>query len=313
MLMNHMKINKLSAKANAFGKLALLAAAVSMAGATGLYADDVISGTREFKEAKELDGEGTLWIARDAVLKFTGEKATIARVVEIQPSGRRRHGYGIINVVNPKGELTLKVLLGNNEYNVYRRLEKSGPGTLILDGDEDNSGAKLVVKDGTVILGKASDPGTHAQGGTGWLEIYGDAKAGTVGTVRLAGTGGDQIADEGNVILKGGVFDANIAAETLNSFAFEEGGTIRFAYSEKTGKTGTLTVTGEDGFRVKEKNYIAIDNPDSWKPGVYDLIVASEEILATYFTNISLSPEVKNAKLALSANKRAIQLVVEKK
>ena len=307
-----MKNNTLSTKVHAFGKFALLAAAVSMAGVTGLHADDVIEGTREFKDGKELAGEGTLWIGSDAVLKFIGEKTTVDRVIEIQPRGRRRHGYGIIEVTNPTGKLTVKILLGNNEHGVFRRAEKRGPGTLILDGDEDNSGAKLVVKDGIVVLAKASDPGTHAQGGTGFLEIYNDKEKGTVGTVRLGGTGGDQIADEGNILLKGGVFDANTCTESVNSLSVENGGTIRFAYSAE-GKTGTISVTGEEGFKVKENNFIAIDGADGWKPGVYDLIVASEEIPSEYLASLSLAPELKNAKLAFSTNKKAIQLIVEKK
>ncbi|MDR2429689.1 MAG: hypothetical protein LBD14_02105 [Puniceicoccales bacterium] len=298
-------------KAHAFGKSALFAAALSAASVCGLQADDTVTGTREFKEAKELDGEGTLWIARDSVLKFTGEKATIERIIEIQPSGRRRHGFGIIEVANPKAELTVKVLLGNNEYGVFRRTEKRGPGTLILSGDEDNSGAKLVVREGTVVLAKASDNGTHAQGGTGFLEIYGDKEKGTLGTLRIGGTGGDQIADDGNIIINGGVLDCNTHAESVNSLSATDA-TFQFAFGGAAGKTGTLSVTGEEAFSAKGKNTVVLASASSWAAGRYDLFVASEEIPNDYFKTFSLS-DVPNGKLELDAKKKTIQLVIEKK
>lgn len=300
-----------TAKAHAFGKAALFAAAISTASVCGLQADDTVTGTREFKDAKELAGEGTLWIARDAVLKFTGEKATVDRTIEIQPSGRRNHGFGIIEVVNPDAELTLKVLLGNNEYGVFRRAEKRGPGTLILSGDEDNSGAKLVVREGTVVFAKASDYGTHAQGGTGFLEIYGDKQKGTTGTLRLAGTGGDQIADDGNIIITGGILDNNTRAESVNSLSATDA-TFQFAFGGAAGKTGTLKVTGEEGFKAKGKNTIVITNASAWVEGRYDLIATSEEIPNDYFQTFTLSG-IPNGKLELDAKKKAIQLVVEKK
>jgi hypothetical protein len=320
-------------KARAFGKLALFAAAL-VAGASGLHADETVSTAREFKDGKELDGEGTLYIARSGRLIFTGEKTTVERAIEPAWNGRRHHGDGVIEVKNPQAELTLKLVLGNNEPGVYRRTHKIGPGTLVIAGEEDNSGAKFVIWEGTTIFAKDSDGGTHAQGNTEYLEIYSYPKdpnlikpsvqgmpqgttPGSVGVLVLGGKGGDQIADEAKVLIggvhsdRGGVLDLNTRTETVGGLGLLNG-TLRFAFGGAAGKTGTLTVEGEHTIGLEGQNTIEITEGEKWLPGTYNLVISPEEIEAEKLSTLTLKG-ISNGKLGLSANKRIIQLVVTKK
>ena len=85
-------------------------------------------------------------------------------------------------------------------------LTKTGSGTLILAGTDDNSGLGMIVNTGggTVVLGKTSNGGTHALGGAGFT-----LGPGTGNTVQLGGTGGDQIYDYCVLTVNGGTFDFN--------------------------------------------------------------------------------------------------------
>jgi hypothetical protein len=335
-------MNKPNVKALAFTKTALAAAALAWVGATGLQADEVIQGTskdkntyqsakldgaevnvREFKDGKELEGEERLRIPHGLILRFTGDKTTVDRAIEPQANGRRGHGVGYIEVVKPDAVLTLTSVHGNNEPGVYRRTHKIGAGTLVIGGEEDNDGAKFVVWEGKVIFAKVSDGGTHAQGNTGYLEIYSspqaDIDAGKpdrIGTVVLAGKGGDQIADEANVLIggvhsdRGGVLDLNTNTETVGSLVVQSG-TLRYAFGGAVGKTGTLTVEGEKAVEAKGKSTIDITDGDKWLPGSYTLIKASEDFEDATLAAFTLKG-VKKGKLVLSPNKKSLILEIAK-
>jgi autotransporter-associated beta strand protein len=116
-------------------------------------------------------------------------------------------------------------------------LTKSGSGTLSLGGTNDNNNFLLNVTGGEVQLNKASTNNVHAMAG-----IIG---IGNGATVKITGTGGDQIyngngANYGvNGVVAGGMFDLNGNSETV-SFLNGTGGTVE-------GGSGTPTLTVGQG------------------------------------------------------------------
>jgi fibronectin-binding autotransporter adhesin len=91
-----------------------------------------------------------------------------------------------------------------------------GSSVLTFSGTANNSILSLTVNSGTVVLAKASSPTVHAVGNS--VVING-------GLVQLAGTGGDQIADNSFVEVNGSsaTFDTNGQSETI--FALDLFGT----------------------------------------------------------------------------------------
>jgi len=85
-------------------------------------------------------------------------------------------------------------------------ISKTGIGTLELSGGQDNGLAGLDVVAGSVLLNKASDPAVHALGNDSIV---------SGGTLRLGGTGGDQIADTAALVVNSGSFDLNGLVETI--------------------------------------------------------------------------------------------------
>jgi fibronectin-binding autotransporter adhesin len=83
-------------------------------------------------------------------------------------------------------------------------LIQSGTGTTTLGGTADNAGGRAVVNAGTLVLAKTSTAAIHALGGGGDLGLI---IAG--GTVRLGGSGGDQIVDTTAVRITNGTLDLN--------------------------------------------------------------------------------------------------------
>lgn len=80
------------------------------------------------------------------------------------------------------GDLTVATVSGSSG---KPRVVKSGAGTLTLGGTADNSYGSTTVNEGLEILAKTSSSSVHALGG--------DCTVNTNGTLRIAGTGGDQI------------------------------------------------------------------------------------------------------------------------
>ncbi len=95
-------------------------------------------------------------------------------------------------------------------------LNTNGTGVITLSGSLDNPSLQLNAASGTVILAKNSSPTLDAIGGG----IFGGINI-TGALVQLAGTGGDQIADNANISLTSGSFDAAGQSETFNALAFQ--------------------------------------------------------------------------------------------
>ena len=111
-------------------------------------------------------------------------------------------------------------------------LNKTGPGTLSLSGTVDNGSLTVLVTAGTVNLDKVSGTGSRAVAG-----VTNDAAALVIngGTVRITGTGGDQIFNPSSVVVNGaGTFDFNGQSEAFDALA----------------GTGTVTNTGANGVPI---------------------------------------------------------------
>jgi fibronectin-binding autotransporter adhesin len=111
-------------------------------------------------------------------------------------------------------------------------LVKTNAGVLELAGTTDNVALALRNEQGKTVLAKASGPVVHAVGGG--LVIYD-------GEVELAGSGGDQIFSNLNVVVNGGLFDLNGRAEGFGALAGTNG-----LVRNDDAALATLTV-GENG------------------------------------------------------------------
>ncbi|MCW1922954.1 autotransporter-associated beta strand repeat-containing protein [Luteolibacter arcticus] len=111
---------------------------------------------------------------------------------------------------------------------------KSGAGTLAMTGGSDNATLNATVHAGTLRLDKTSSASVHAIGGTVTIN--------NSGTVRLAGSGDDQIASTAIVqINSGGTFD--LAGKSEGIGVLNGVGTVTNLAS---GQSAVLTV-GENG------------------------------------------------------------------
>ncbi len=114
-------------------------------------------------------------------------------------------------------------------------IEATG-GTLSIGGTLDNNTGRVLVNGGIVELNKTSSGSVHAIGGS--LVV-------NSGTLRLAGTGGDQIYDGGlnagtgvPVVVNGGTFDLNGQSEGIGAL-IGLGGTVT---NTAASTTSTLTL-----------------------------------------------------------------------
>ncbi|PWU14556.1 MAG: hypothetical protein C5B50_17040 [Verrucomicrobia bacterium] len=119
----------------------------------------------------------------------------------------------------------------------------NGPGTLTLSGGADNNALGATINNGGVlVLAKSSGSSVHALGATTTVN--------SGGTLRLGGTGGDQIFSGVNVTVNsGGVFDANGVSEGMTSLTLNgsgSGGTG--ALINNSGTASTITETAANGF-----------------------------------------------------------------
>jgi fibronectin-binding autotransporter adhesin len=153
----------------------------------------------------EIRGTGGDQIADDAnvvldgVMHLDGRSETVDR---LSGTGRVEGVGGSLGLGSVNGSSTFDGQLSQVT------LIKSGSGTLTLGGSQDNSGAVLQLNAGTVILAKASSASVHSIGG-GTHSIAAGA------TLRLAGSGGDQIFDS-DTLTNAGTFDLNGRSEFIN-------------------------------------------------------------------------------------------------
>ena len=107
-------------------------------------------------------------------------------------------------------------------------LAKRGAGTLLLNGTVDNNSLRVQVSEGLLVLAKTNSVGAHAAALD--AAVYG-------GTMKLAGTGGDQIFDGSALTVEGGLFDMNGLSEAVGPLqGISTNGTIL------NSATGTLSV-----------------------------------------------------------------------
>jgi autotransporter-associated beta strand protein len=156
---------------------------------------------------------------------------------------------GVINfdgggamTVNGSGDISLTRVSRTNGTTGTVTITKDGAGTLTLDGTVDNSAVAMTLNAGVVVLAKTSSSTVHALGA-------GSTVSG--GTLRLAGTGGDQILDTAAVTVNGtGVFDLNGRNEVIDGLTLSGGGLVTNSASATTGvltvgsNGGTVTVSG---------------------------------------------------------------------
>ncbi|MEI7908841.1 MAG: autotransporter-associated beta strand repeat-containing protein [Verrucomicrobiota bacterium] len=122
---------------------------------------------------------------------------------------------------------------------------KQGSGKLTLDGNRDNSGGRVTVNAGTLVLAKDSSASVHALGSGGGTDV---ALVITAGAVQLAGTGGDQIYQNSSVTINGGVLDLNGQSEGFDGLA-GAGGVITNTQTTAASLTlGQNNSAGSPGF-----------------------------------------------------------------
>ncbi len=135
-------------------------------------------------------------------------------------------------VVNRSDTFTLNnVVTANATAGNEPEVVQIGTGTLIIGGASDNASTRLRVETGTLILGKVSTAAAHAV-------VFATTVNG--GTLRLGGSGGDQIHDGFNttVQMNGGVFDTNGRDEGIPRIE-GSGGVVR---NDAAGTLSTLTL-----------------------------------------------------------------------
>lgn len=146
-------------------------------------------------------------------------------------AGKVQGGTGGVNTLNLGGT-------GNMSFATIFKgtLAKTGAGTVTLGGTADNDSAILTLTEGTVVLNKVSSNGVHALGKDSTINA---------GTLRIEGSGGDQIFNNANLTVNGGVFDLNGQNETINALIAASSGGIVLNGANAT--TRALNVGGNNG------------------------------------------------------------------
>lgn len=116
-------------------------------------------------------------------------------------------------------------------------ITKAGSGTLDLQGTTDNAFLGLNISNGVVLLNKTSSGSVSALGADSTI-------AG--GTLKLSGSGGNQIANTRSLQINSGSFDINGLAETIAGLGGSGGSVIN------SGASAVLTLSAPTG-----SNYVA--------------------------------------------------------
>ncbi len=186
-----------------------------------------------------VNGANTLTMANGSTITLNAPgTSTIAATMIVA-------GGGNTMTVNGTGDLTLGGQVGNGtQYQVIM----NGTGTLTL-GDNvtvvDNNNMGLTANSGTVIFNKPNSGSGHAVGAN--MTIAG-------ATVKLAGSGGDQIYNGMSMVVNSGTFDFNGLSETVNNLTGTGGtvvnngaGTSTFTVSNGSGTFAGTIVNGGGG------------------------------------------------------------------
>lgn len=142
------------------------------------------------------------------------------------------------------GDMTIGRITGGNG----NAIVKNGNNTVTLAGSLDNSFLGATVNAGTLVLSKASTGSVHALGGS----ISGSIG----GTIKLGGSGDDQIFNPATFTLAGGKFDTSGLSETTGTFSLTADSTLElgtgaslltFGGSGVGAWTGKLTIDNWSG------------------------------------------------------------------
>ncbi len=165
-----------------------------------------------------------------AGLSYTGDSVSTDAFQNIQTPN------AFIEVTNPNTVLSATSLFKGIDGTDL--LTKTGAGTFSLEGIADNTRMRLQVNEGTLQLGKTSSSSVHAVGGTNALILNN-------GTIRITGTGGDQIFDNSSIQINGGTFDLNGQSEALNILTSNASNGV--ITNQVAGTTSTLTLGTNNG------------------------------------------------------------------
>ncbi len=136
---------------------------------------------------------------------------------------------GTYGVGGNSGAIVLSGGLGLNGL-----VTKSGTHTLTLSGTTDNVGLAVTANAGTLILAKTSTSNVHCIGGA-TLTVSG-------ATVKLGGTGGDQLYDDATILVNSGTFDTNGLSEAFNTLSSGAAGVV-----DNTGGGASVLTIGQTG------------------------------------------------------------------
>ena len=156
--------------------------------------------------------------------------------------GATFNAYSNIDVNQSSGTFILTGSL-NGIAGIPGLLNKIGTGTLDLGGgvtSVDDPNLSVLVSAGTLLLDKQSSASVHAvSGGTGGAALI----IGPAGTVKITGSGGDQI-NNGSSVVVNGIFNVNGNSETIDALAGSGTVTNVGALSGATLTLGDPTVVG---------------------------------------------------------------------
>ena len=200
------------------------------------YTGRTIFGGGLVSVAKLADGGTVSGIGSGSTMSFWGGGLQYTGAGDSSNRATALTGNGTIDVTNAAASLALTGAATSLDVN--STLLKTGPGTLSLGGAVDNPNLRASANAGTLLLDKASTAAVHAIGGA--LTVAG-------GTARLAGTGGDQIADGIGVTVNSGSFDLNARNETIK-FLAGSGGSVGNTGATQSVLTLALVASGSQTY-----------------------------------------------------------------
>jgi len=122
------------------------------------------------------------------------------------------------------------------------KVVKSGTGTLTFLGTGDHNGTGVIINQGTVVLAKSSGGSIHGIGS--------DSIVNTNGTLRIAGTGQDQVYFNANITLDGGTLQMQGTGNNEEIKMLRGTNPVSVVENGLAGTTNTLRVGGNRNNRA---------------------------------------------------------------
>ncbi len=196
------------------------AGSVTMSGAGTVMWDNGFSG---YSGATTVSGTGRLVFGNGGAYGFGGAGSAI-----------NLSGGGDLEFLTTSNITLNGAITGTT--NSY--LINSGNGTLAIAGGTDNPGARVMVNGGTIVLGKGSAAAVHSVTAAGDFGVVVNG-----GTVRIGGSGGDQIQDGTWVQINGGNFDLAGQNESIDGLTGNGGGIFNSSATASTLTVGASNAT----------------------------------------------------------------------